>query len=73
MCYTRPSSTGLGDELWARKGLAYERKWPSGGSSPSRLRWGKKFSNNRLAAKDVGAASVRRAGQQDAGAALVAA
>ena len=40
-----------------------ERRWPSGGRSPSWLWWGERSSNSRLAAKEVAAAWVRRADQ----------
>ena len=50
-----------------------ERRWPSGGRSPSWLWWGDRSSKNRLAAKEVAAAWVRRADQRETRAALVAA
>ena len=50
-----------------------ERRWPRGGRSPSRLWCGERSSNNKLAAKEVAAAWVRRADQRDTRADVVAA
>ena len=44
-----------------------ERRWPSGGRSPSWLWWGERSSNSRMAAKEVAAAWVRRADQRETG------
>ena len=45
-----------GRRLTSMGGVVCERRWPSGGRSPSWLWWGEKSSKSRLAAKEVAAA-----------------
>ena len=53
--------------------MAGAKRWPRAGRSSSKLWWGERSSHNRLAAKDVAAAWVRRADHLDTRAARVGA